>query len=400
MVNGGSRVLYNSAIALSVACAGAAAVRYLPTIPWDSWPQLALFSALTIYLHARTVKVENRMNYSLGTAVFFPVLYIYGVGAAMIVTTLAAVVDSVAHKKTVDRMLFNAAQLSLSAVVCGTVYGRLGGTFGYAVSLADIWPLLIAGFVYIVINVSLVVSLSAMALGRAVRSRLRGLLRTMDKDFSAGFWGVVFTLFVAEYSTWGIILLGMVFAQFSRFIEMGVKMSVERGMRQELERELLIDSKTGVYNFRYLTEWLADPAVDPTAVLFIDIDDFKAFNDRHGHPAGDEALITLANLIKSVIRADDAVIRYGGEEFVVLLPNMTRAGAKRVARRIQTSLKNVRFPRRDQSLTVSIGIAACPEDTKDKHHLLGLADQAMYEAKRSGKDCCHSWGESAVVHSV
>ena len=114
-----------------------------------------------------------------------------------------------------------------------------------------------------------------MALGRAVRSRLRGLLRTMDKDFSAGFWGVVFTLFVAEYSTWGIILLGMVFAQFSRFIEMGVKMSVERGMRQELERELLIDSKTGVYNFRYLTEWLADPAVDPTAVLFIDIDDFK-----------------------------------------------------------------------------------------------------------------------------
>ena len=66
-------------------------------------------------------------------------------------------------------MLFNAAQLSLSAVVCGTVYGRLGA---YAVSLADIWPLLIAGFVYIVINVSLVVT-SAMALGRAVRSRLR-----------------------------------------------------------------------------------------------------------------------------------------------------------------------------------------------------------------------------------
>ena len=92
------------------------------------------------------------MNYSLGTAVFFPVLYIYGVGAAMIVTTLAAVVDSVAHKKTVDRMLFNAAQLSLSAVVCGTVYGRLGGTFG-SVSLADIWPCS-SQAVYIVINVS------------------------------------------------------------------------------------------------------------------------------------------------------------------------------------------------------------------------------------------------------
>ena len=130
----------------------------------------------------------------------------------------------------------------------------------------------------------------------------------------------MFTLFVAHYSTWGIVLLGLVFVQFSRFIEMGIRMSIERRMRQELEQELLIDTKTGVYNFRYLNEWLSNPVVEPTAVLFIDIDDFKVFNDRHGHAVGDQVLVSLAQLIRSVIRAGDKVIRYGGEEFVVLLP--------------------------------------------------------------------------------
>jgi len=359
-----------------------------------------LLGALSIYLHARTVKVESRMNYSLGNAVIFPVVYIYGLGAGILMTTVAALVDAVAHRKTADRALFNASQLAISVVVCGSVYSRLGGVFGPEISLADVWPMLASGLAYVITNVALVVSISVALHDRGIEARVRSLWRTLDKDFSAGFWGVVFTLFVAEYSTWGIILLGLVFCEMSRFIEMGVKMSVERGMRQELERELVIDAKTGVYNFRYLTEWLSDPIVEPTAVLFIDIDDFKAFNDRHGHAAGDQALVTLARLIKSVIRADDKVIRYGGEEFVVLLPNMTRAGAVQVARRIQTVLRTARFARRDQAITVSIGVAACPEDTLDKHHLLGLADQAMYQAKRAGKDCCRLWGESAAIHSV
>lgn len=400
MAKARSRMLYYLGIALCAAGAVAAARRFLPQVPWEHWPQLGLLGTLTVYLHARTVKVESQMNYSLGTAVVFPVVYLYGIGSGILISTLAGLVDSLAHKKSPDRAVFNMAQLSLSAVTCGVIFQKLGGSFGYGVSLGDVWIMLLSGLGYIVTNVGLVAVISIAGQSRGVRARLRRLFGTVGNDISAGFWGIVFTLFVAAYSTWGIILLGLVFAQFSRFIEMGIKLTVERGMRQELERELVIDSKTGVYNFRYLNEWLSDPNLEPTAVLFIDIDDFKVFNDLHGHAAGDQALITLAKLIKSVIRADDKVIRYGGEEFVVLLPNLTRAGAEQVARRIQASLRNARFPRRDQSITVSIGIAACPEDTQDKNRLLALADQAMYLAKRAGKDCCHSWGETAALHSV
>ena len=255
------------------------------------------------------------------------------------------------------------AQLSLSSIVCGSIYAGLGGAFGFELSINDVWAMLLGGLGYIGTNVSLVTVMTSIAQGGGFRTRIRHQLRTIDNDLVAGFWGIVFTLFVAHYSTWGIVLLGLVFVQFSRFIEMGIRMSIERRMRQELERELLIDTKTGVYNFRYLNEWLSNPVVEPTAVLFIDIDDFKVFNDRHGHAVGDQVLVSLAQLIRSVIRAGDKVIRYGGEEFVVLLPNMTRAGAVQVARRIQSSLRNVSFARPGETIALSIGIAVCPEDT-------------------------------------
>ncbi len=395
-----SRVLYYSAIGLCVVSAVVLGSRFLAEIAWGNWLQLCLFGALAAFLHARTVKLENQMNYSLGTAVVFPVIYLYGPGAGILISMLAGLVDSLAHKKNIDRTLFNMAQLSLSSIVCGSIYAGLGGAFGFELSINDVWAMLLGGLGYIGTNVSLVTVMTSIAQGGGFRTRIRHQLRTIDNDLVAGFWGIVFTLFVAHYSTWGIVLLGLVFVQFSRFIEMGIRMSIERRMRQELERELLIDTKTGVYNFRYLNEWLSNPVVEPTAVLFIDIDDFKVFNDRHGHAVGDQVLVSLAQLIRSVIRAGDKVIRYGGEEFVVLLPNMTRAGAVQVARRIQSSLRNVSFARPGETITVSIGIAACPEDTRDKHHLLGLADQAMYEAKRLGKDCFQAWSDTAACHSV
>lgn len=393
--------LYYTAIGLSVLAAIAGGVRYIPGIHWENWIQLVLFAALITYLQARTVKVENQMNYSLATAAIFPVVYLYGIGAGILMSVLAGLVDSLAHKKGTDRALFNMAQLSISSIACGTVYGLTGGTFGYGASLSDVLPMFVGGLAYIMANVGLVTAISTIVQGRGTRARLARILRTIDNDLIAGFWGIIFSLFAAHYSTWGIILLGAVFAQFSRFLEMGIRVTVERGLRKELEQELMLDSKTKVYNFRYLNEWLSNPVVEQVAVLFIDIDDFKMFNDVHGHATGDKVLQALAQLIKDVIRSDDKVIRYGGEEFVVLLPNMTRAQAVKVAQRIQQALRKLTFARQKGRVTVSIGVAACPEDTVDKHHLLALADQAMYQAKRAGKDCYNCGGGSpAAYHSV
>lgn len=395
-----SKLLYHVLIGVCVFGAALGIVRFVPELPWEYGAQLGLFAALTVFMYSRSVAVENQMNYSLGTAVVFPAIFLYGIGAGILISLLAAFADFIVHRKSLDRGLFNMGQLSLSAMACGVVYGRMGGTFGYGVWLTDVWAMLAGGLAYIGVNVGSVTLITAVAQGRGIRRRLGRVLRTADNDLIAWFWGVIFTLFAAQYSTWGIVLLGFVFMHFSRFLEMRIRISVERGLRKELERELLLDSKTGVYNFRYLNQWLSDPTVEPTAALFIDIDDFKMFNDEHGHAAGDRALITVAQLIQSVIRADDKVIRYGGEEFVVLLPNMTRCQAEQVAVRIQKALAGTTFARQRGRITVSIGIATCPEDTVDKHQLLALADQAMYRAKRSGKNCCQSWGETAAYHSI
>src|SRR5690606_36620786 len=110
--------------------------------------------------------------------------------------------------------------------------------------------------------------------------------------------------------------------------------SVEREQRKQLEEELVIDEMTGAYNFRYLNNWLGEPSGEAMSLLFMDIDDFALFNDTYGHAEGDKVLALLVETIRKSVREDDHVIRYGGDEFVVLLRGVDAEGARRLAGRI------------------------------------------------------------------
>ena len=194
---------------------------------------------------------------------------------------------------------------------------------------------------------------------------------------ASGYIGLIFAMFVASYDMWGVLLFGLLLVQLAELLQAGLVIRVERQLRKELEKELILDCKTQVYNFRYLNEWLADPKKEKMAALFIDIDDFKVFNDVYGHAEGDRVLTVLAQTIASCVRSNDKVIRYGGEEFVVLLPGKGRLEAEKVAARIQHNLRKLPYAQWSQPITVSIGIAAYPEDAADKHQLLLMADRAM-----------------------
>ncbi|MCK9526758.1 MAG: GGDEF domain-containing protein, partial [Limnochordia bacterium] len=154
---------------------------------------------------------------------------------------------------------------------------------------------------------------------------------------------------------------------------------------------LIIDEMTGAYNFRYLNNWLNNPSDDELSLLFIDIDDFAGFNNTYGHAEGDKVLARLVETINGSIRADDQVIRYGGDEFVVFLRKMDSKGAKSVAERIMQNLSRVSNPAWAQPITVSLGIAVKPKHTRDKRELLLFADQAMYRAKNLGKSQIQMW---------
>ena len=127
----------------------------------------------------------------------------------------------------------------------------------------------------------------------------------------------------------------------------------------------------------------------PLSVLMIDIDRFKRVNDRYGHQRGDEVLIQVTQRILGELRsAIDLVGRYGGEEFVAVLPETPLAGGRIAAEKILSAIRDEPFGSGDASLsvTVSVGVAAFPEDGTTAEELIRAADGAMYQAKAAGRD--------------
>lgn len=173
--------------------------------------------------------------------------------------------------------------------------------------------------------------------------------------------------------------------------------AVENSRLYKLTRRLAVtDELTGMSNYRYFQQRLDDEIVRAKryekhlSMLMMDADNFKDFNDRYGHIAGDRALAEFAQILASLVREVDVVARYGGEEFAIILPETDAAGAYVVAEKIREALSDHTFAdadgRRCCTLTVSIGIATFPTYAHDRESLLREADDALYRAKDSGKD--------------
>ena len=157
-----------------------------------------------------------------------------------------------------------------------------------------------------------------------------------------------------------------------------------------LEELSFKDPLTGVYNRRYFTLRIEEEGrrharfTEPLALVLLDIDRFKSINDELGHQAGDDALRDLAQLIVANSRSFSIVTRYGGDEFAVLLVNTPKAGAVKYAQRIRDVIE--RHPFSHRPLTVSVGIAALPDDVLTAAELLPAADRALLLAKRLGRN--------------
>jgi len=161
-----------------------------------------------------------------------------------------------------------------------------------------------------------------------------------------------------------------------------------------VERQALIDNLTGLANRRHSEEALsaelarAERFGTPLSVVFADLDEFKAVNDRYGHPAGDLVLREFADVLHATLREADVAGRWGGEEFLLLLPGTDADGGAQLAERVRAGIEDrtVRGPTGDPiSITCSFGVASYPAaETADD--LLAAADDALYEAKRAGKN--------------
>jgi diguanylate cyclase (GGDEF)-like protein len=201
--------------------------------------------------------------------------------------------------------------------------------------------------------------------------------------FGYSHYGMLEVQVIFAMSVIATILIGLVHEQKDRFYE-----------------ESMYDGLTGLANmrlFRKLSSSMIANAYrnkEENAVLFIDVDGFKAINDNFGHKAGDDLLRQISELIKSCIRDSDSVARFGGDEFIIQLhSNTSGKGAETVASNIIENIsKPFYFDSGVATVSASVGISVYPKDGSDIDTLISKADKAMYTAKKSGKGCYQWYG--------
>lgn len=178
-----------------------------------------------------------------------------------------------------------------------------------------------------------------------------------------------------------------IMSQFSVFLD-------RAHMYKRLQRMSITDALTGVANRRHFTERYrlefnrSQKSAYPLSVLMIDIDHFKNVNDTYGHLVGDEILVSVAHTITEQLREIDFVARFGGEEFVVFLPETGKEAAMKAAQRVCATVASSEYRAYDEKMhiSVSIGAATFPDDSDDKDALIERADAALYAAKEQGRN--------------
>ncbi len=164
----------------------------------------------------------------------------------------------------------------------------------------------------------------------------------------------------------------------------------------KLEVLSTVDEMTGLFNFRHFKQELQKEHARSTrygniySIVFCDIDHFKHYNDRNGHPAGDQLLRDFAKVLQKCCRSSDLVTRYGGEEFAVICPGVGLEGAAVLAERIRASVAETRFAESEHQpmkcVSVSVGASCYPETGKTAEEVLKAADEAVYQSKTEGRN--------------
>lgn len=175
---------------------------------------------------------------------------------------------------------------------------------------------------------------------------------------------------------------------------------------EKVEKLSVTDSLTGLFNRQLMQKVLANEFArskrygSPLSLVMVDVDHFKKVNDTYGHQKGDEVLKTLADVLKGFCRSHDVPVRYGGEEFLLILPQTPLQGALHIAERIRQTVAKTPFYHNGKKLqvTVSCGLAALDKATMETpERLIGAADQALYKAKETGRNKVVSGGKD--VHA-
>ncbi len=202
------------------------------------------------------------------------------------------------------------------------------------------------------------------------------------------------TVSTARASFWAVTLVGLVLLIYVLYT-LWLTLVEVRKTENTLRRQALRDPLTGLFNRRFFDAGLAQEIMrsrrsgKPASLLILDIDHFKNYNDEYGHEAGDAVLRAIGQLLQTHVRGSDVACRFGGEEFVILMPDAALDSAKQRGNQILEAIRGLEVPHQGQLLppvTASLGLAEFPSHARDAEGILEAADHALYVAKRAGRD--------------
>jgi two-component system cell cycle response regulator len=177
-----------------------------------------------------------------------------------------------------------------------------------------------------------------------------------------------------------------------------------KALNQKLQSLAVTDGLTGLHNHRAFQDYLEEQFQvamrnkQPLAVILMDVDHFKQYNDTYGHQAGDEVLRQVAQILSAHVREGDFVARYGGEEFVVVLPRTDSESAVAVAERLREAVQSAEW--RLRPVTGSFGVACIRPDMETRQELIEAADQALYQAKKNGRNRVEVWNYRLLLKAA
>jgi diguanylate cyclase (GGDEF)-like protein len=277
------------------------------------------------------------------------------------------------------RLPYTCGQIAISFTAAIEAVSLLGGRFGHLGGAVDSLRALAFIVTYDVVNGAFAAVRGALDQGGAWRS-IFGRLVLGERGISQLLYYVLAVVSAQLWSGYRWVGLTLITA-LALFLHASLIQAAESARRYE---EAHTDSLTGLGNRRRLGEWDRNRPAGPFGLLFIDLDRLKTFNDRYGHAAGDAALVATAQVLREQTRSSDLLIRYGGDEFVAILPGKSALEAELAAERIVDALgeRTLMVGRESTVLQASVGAAACPEHGEALEDLLRHADAAMYGRKR------------------
>ncbi|WP_142002580.1 GGDEF domain-containing protein [Amycolatopsis cihanbeyliensis] len=377
-----------------------AAIANAPPPNVADWLRCAILAGgATIHIQLTHRQEERRRNRTRTvlidlTAVWvFPAAIILPIPLALLVVGLVRVQRWFIARRPAHNFVFSSVTHGAAAALAHLTFGALGSPSGSAtIGIDALWEFLafiVAGLVYEAVQVAYIGGI--LALGAASAPTVRNVLGSKADNLleavTIGLGAVTAILVVTVPPAVGI--MAVVTVVFNRLAEI-----------DQLQNDVRTDSKTGVYNMRGWSERAeralarAGRSGNSVALLMLDLDHFKWINDTFGHPAGDDVLIMVAQALGEVTRPSDVIGRFGGEEFLVLLPDTDQdtviTAAERVRQAIGELAINTTDKRGSQTVitgrTASIGVAVYPDHADTLDSLMHAADRAVYVAKEAGRN--------------